>query len=68
MNASEVCKQSGLSGVEELARMSNISRQTLYNWSRERPEAFALMVLGASELKRNVERNRLINQTILSTL
>lgn len=44
MSAVEACKQAGLSGLNELARHSQVSRNTLYRWHSSRPKVFRMLV------------------------
>ena len=52
MTPSEVCDTAGLKGLAELRRMTGQSDQTLINWSRNKPELFEIVVIGAAEKKR----------------
>ena len=53
MKPSEQCKASGLKNLEELAAITEQSRQTLINWHREKPVLFAVVVAGAAVIKNN---------------
>jgi transcriptional regulator with XRE-family HTH domain len=46
MTPSETAKKHGLKSLEELARLTGESRQTLINWHRNKPLRFELMCVG----------------------
>lgn len=43
----------GFDSVEQLAKMTGISRQTLDNWRKHRPETFRLLLKGCAQELRN---------------
>ena len=45
------CKSAGLAGLAELSRISDVSVQTLINWSKSKPTLFDLVINGASKTK-----------------
>ena len=48
---SEQCKAAGLKSLAELARLSEVSVQTLINWHKHKPALFAVAVAGAGVIK-----------------
>tara|TARA_R100000951_G_scaffold55160_1_gene46333 strand:+ start:2048 stop:2251 length:204 start_codon:yes stop_codon:yes gene_type:complete len=44
---SEQCKAAGLKGLKHLAEIVQESEQTLNNWSKNRPDLFEVIILGA---------------------
>lgn len=48
---SEKARAAGLSGVDELAELTQTSRQTLNNWNNKYPRRFAAILAGAVELR-----------------
>lgn len=52
MTPSKQCKAAGLKGLQHLSELSGVPRRTLIDWYRARPEAFRLLVLGASVEKK----------------
>lgn len=50
MTPSQQCKASGLT-LAELERISKVSKQTLINWHRDKPETFACILAGAKAIK-----------------
>jgi len=47
MTPSEQCHSAGLKSLAELSRISEVSQQTLINWSRNKPRLFEIVVAGA---------------------
>lgn len=52
MKPSEQCKAAGLKNMKELSEMAKLSSETLVNWSKNRPDAFRLLIAGAVSEKR----------------
>jgi len=44
---SELAKECGLSSLQELSEITQVSTQTLGNWSKDRPELYRIVVIGA---------------------
>ena len=61
MKPSEQVKMAGLKSLTEMAEAAGMSRETLINWHKERPEVFRLLLLGI------VVDKGLINTPVLST-
>lgn len=55
MKPSEQCKEAGLSSLEELSVLTDVSIQTLNNWSKNKSLLFTIVVTGAAEVKRKLE-------------
>jgi len=53
---SQYAKTAGLKSLEQIARMTGASTQTLINWHRSKPELFAVVVAGCVALS-NQERS-----------
>lgn len=51
MTPSEQCKAAGLKSLAELAKISEVSVQTLINWHKDKPQLFAVVVAGAVVIK-----------------
>jgi hypothetical protein len=51
MTPSEQCKAAGLKSLAELAKISEVSVQTLINWHKDKPALFATVVAGAVVIK-----------------
>lgn len=49
---SEQAKKAGLKSVVEMARLCDVSLETLYNWHKKHPERFRVMLLGCVEVKK----------------
>lgn len=49
---SYMCKEYGLKSLAELSRISDVSVQTLINWSNDKPKLFLLVIKGAAEHKK----------------
>ena len=47
MKPSEKCKEAGLSSLEQLAEITEVSVQTLNNWHKNKPKLFNVVLLGA---------------------
>ena len=62
MTPSEVCDTAGLKGLAELRRMTGQSDQTLINWSRNKPELFEIVAIGAAEKKRQSNMSNVAKQ------
>lgn len=54
MTASEQAKAAGLKSLAEVERMTRVSFQTLYNWHKNKPELFAVVVAGCAAIKHNI--------------
>ena len=46
MTLNETIAAAGLSGATQVSRMTGVSRQTLHNWQKSRPELLRLVLLG----------------------
>ena len=46
LDAVSLCKQAGLKNMQELSNMSQVCRQTLYNWHDNKPVLFKLLIAG----------------------
>lgn len=57
MRPSDRCKQVGLKSLNELAELTGESVQTLNNWSKNKPQLFRIVLLGAAldKLKTNID-------------
>ena len=49
---SQQCKQSGLSSLAEVCRMTNKSAQTLTNWHKNKPELFNVVIAVCVAIKK----------------
>ena len=52
MTPSEQCKEAGLESLAELCRATDVSRQTLINWHKDKPKLFSVVVAGAAAKRR----------------
>ena len=53
MKASEQAKQAGLKSLAQVSELTGVSFQTLNNWSKHKPQLFAVVLLGCAELRLN---------------
>ncbi len=51
MTASQQAKQAGLKSLAEVTRMTGQSKETLSNWSRNKPELFHVVIQGCLAIK-----------------
>ena len=51
MKTSEKAKAAGLKNLAELSEITGQSPQTLGNWNKNKPELFAIVLLGAAKFK-----------------
>lgn len=51
MTPSQQCKQAGLKSLAELARLSDVSEQTLINWHKHKPRLFKIVLYGSIMLR-----------------
>jgi len=51
LKPSEVCKEAGLSGLNELSAITGVSLQTLINWHKKKSKLFSVVLAGAVALK-----------------
>lgn len=56
-SASQQCKQSGLSSLAEVSRMTGQSVQTLHNWHKNKAALFNVIVVGCVAIKAKYEKN-----------
>ncbi len=49
--ASQQAKQAGLKSLAEVTRMTGQSKETLSNWSRNKPELFHVVIQGCLAIK-----------------
>ena len=52
MTASQQAKAAGLKSLAEVSRITGQSIETLNNWSRNKPDLFEVVLLGAKAKKR----------------
>lgn len=48
---SQQCKQAGLKSLAEVSRLTNVCQPTLYNWFKNKPELFNVVIAGCVALK-----------------
>lgn len=46
MTPAEQAKEAGLKDLSQVSRMTKQSRQTLYNWHKNKPELFKIILIG----------------------
>ena len=51
MTAAKSAKAAGLKSLAEVSTITGISRQTLENWYRNRPELWKVVLAGCLEIK-----------------
>lgn len=49
------CKAAGLKSLADLARISQVSEQTLINWHKNKPRLFSIVVAGAVAVRSDEE-------------
>lgn len=47
MTPSQQCKRAGLDSLAELSRLTGVQQRTLINWHKDKPQLFAVLVVGA---------------------
>ena len=50
---SELCKEAGLSSLNQLAEITGESVQTLNNWHKNKPKLFKVVIAGAVAILRD---------------
>ena len=53
MTASQQAKKAGLESLAEVTRMTGQSKETLSNWSRNKPDLFNIVLIGCKSFKDN---------------
>lgn len=51
LTPSEQCKSAGIKSLNQLSEITSVSRQTLINWHRDKPQLFTVVVSGAAVIK-----------------
>ena len=51
MKPHEQCKKAGLKNLAELIKKTGVSKQTLINWHKTRPELFSIVITGVARTK-----------------
>lgn len=51
MTPSQQAKQAGLSSLAEVERISGVSKRTLINWHKNKPQLFAVVLAGCAEVR-----------------
>lgn len=51
LKASEKALKVGLKSLEQVSKQTGISRQTLNNWSKNKPDLFDVVLIGVAHLK-----------------
>jgi len=46
MKPSEQCKEAGLKSLSQVSEITGVSLQTLINWAANKPDLFAIVLLG----------------------
>lgn len=55
MTPSQQAKAAGLKSLSQVSEMTGQSAQTLINWSKNKPELFAVVLKGCQQIKREME-------------
>lgn len=50
MTPSQQCKQAGLKSLAEVSRLTKVCQPTLYNWFKNKPELFNVVIAGCVAL------------------
>lgn len=50
MNASEQAKAAGLKSLAQVSKITGVSVQTLNNWHKNKPDLFAVVLAGCSQI------------------
>ncbi len=61
MKPSKYCKQIGLSSLEELSEISELSRHTLIKWWKEKPNRFKCVAHGSVAIKNQDKETGIIS-------
>lgn len=51
-NPNAMCREYGIKDLNELAELAEANVRTLYNWAKNKPKLFELVIIGAAEDKR----------------
>ena len=51
MSAAKQCKHGGLTGMKQLSDITGVNYRTLFNWHRDRPALFKVVIAGAVMLR-----------------
>ena len=62
MKPSEQAKAAGLKDLNQVAKQTGQSAQTLINWHRNKPELFATIIAGCVALRQNVEGVNIVSE------
>jgi len=52
MTPKQICQQHGIDGVTELAKIVEREKRSLYQWAKDQPKFFSIVVRGAAEAKK----------------
>lgn len=55
MKPSQQAKAAGLKSLAEVTRMTGVSKDTLNNWSKHKPELFSIVIKGCAAEKAEKE-------------
>jgi len=65
MTPSQQAKAAGLKSLRQVAQITKQSEQTLANWHKNKPELFAIVVLGCAERVLNKKKIRKLSKATI---
>ena len=58
MNPNKQATKAGLTGFDEITELTGVSRQTLSNWSKNKPELLKIVILGCVAARLELSKDK----------